>query len=1078
MSIHQLVLRRRALTSTDDLCDALGIGFSEEQLAAITAPLEPAVIIAGAGSGKTTVMAARVVWLVGTGQVAPQEVLGLTFTRKAAGELSARIRTALARAGVIDTSGADEAGEEVVLTYDAFAARLVAEHGLRIAVETDPTMITGAARYRLASRVVSHAPGPFAHISRLRAASVTERLLSLDGELTSHLVDPGDVREFTAEFRRDLDSAPLYRGNPYADIRTAGAAAAERLELLELVAAYQGLKRELGLVEFADQMATAARLVREVPGVSTALRSQFRVVLLDEYQDTSSAQAQLLAGLFTGERVADGLGHAVTAVGDPFQAIYGWRGAAASNILTFADTFRRGDGTPADGYTLSVNRRSGQEVLDVANTVARDLHADPLLMRHGAAQAPALVAPAQTPAAVVRAATYETWSQEVAEVAELIIDDHRSGRAASWSQIAVLMRRNHDIAPLYAALVERDVPAEIVGLGGLLDLPEVADVVAMLTLLNDVTANPELVRLLSGPRWRIGPADLAVLGRRARELSDQMPRSERESPDVFSDLADALADVDDTAVVALLDAVDDPGEAPLSEAARERLALFSREVQRLREHAAEPVIDLTRRVIHTLGLDVELTASPRWHQLARRTQLETFVDAVAGYVDVDGDASLAGLLAYLRAEQIDGVGLEQAVPTEHDSVKLLTVHKAKGLEWDCVYVPALVDQTFPSDRVTNNWLKSSAAVPSPLRGDADAIPQPAETTKKAFDQYAAELKESANRSEDRLAYVAVTRARRQLTGTGHTWRAGLHKPRRPSRYLLDILTAARASNQILALAPPETGENPLPSGTRSAAWPAPVDEALRDRRREAARLVEGFRAAGRAGDYETGIEPADTIEHAALIAAWDADLEHLLAEAAEEGTTTVRLPGAVTATGFVDRAARPDDFVSRLVRPMPRPVTEGVTTGTRFHDWVQQFYGAGELFEADEQDDDDDTQRLDDLIAAFTAGPYAAMTPIAVEQPFVLVLGDTLVRGRIDAVFQLPDRSHRVVDWKTGAAPADPLQLALYRLAWAQATGQPEDSVDAVFHQVLTGRDTRPVTLPGVDELVALWQGRGDTVAR
>ena len=139
---------RKRLTDRRELNDALGIPFSEQQLDAITAPLEPGVIIAGAGSGKTTVMAARVVWLVGTGGVRPDQVLGLTFTRKAAGELSGRIRSALIQAGVLDTEGVDEAGEQVVMTYDAFAARLVSEHGLRIGVDGDQLLISGAARYR------------------------------------------------------------------------------------------------------------------------------------------------------------------------------------------------------------------------------------------------------------------------------------------------------------------------------------------------------------------------------------------------------------------------------------------------------------------------------------------------------------------------------------------------------------------------------------------------------------------------------------------------------------------------------------------------------------------------------------------------------------------------------------------------------------------------------------------------------------------------------------------------------------------------------------------------------------------
>ncbi|MDN5572130.1 MAG: UvrD-helicase domain-containing protein, partial [Propionibacteriaceae bacterium] len=139
----------RRFTDVAEVSDALGIPFSEQQLAAIAAPLEPGVIIAGAGSGKTTVMAARVVWLVGSGQVRPEEVLGLTFTRKAAAELSGRVRAALARAGVVDAEGLDDAGEQLIMTYDAFAARLVADHGLRIGVEGEARLITGAARFRL-----------------------------------------------------------------------------------------------------------------------------------------------------------------------------------------------------------------------------------------------------------------------------------------------------------------------------------------------------------------------------------------------------------------------------------------------------------------------------------------------------------------------------------------------------------------------------------------------------------------------------------------------------------------------------------------------------------------------------------------------------------------------------------------------------------------------------------------------------------------------------------------------------------------------------------------------------------------
>ena len=423
------------------------------------------MIIAGAGSGKTTVMAARVVWLVGTGEVRPEEVLGLTFTRKAAAELSLRVRSALERAGVVPADGVDAGGEQLIMTYDAFAARLVAEHGLRLGYETDPTMITGATRYRLASRVVRDAAGPFEHISRLRPASVTERVLRLDADLQQHLVSVPELDPHAHAHLLELAAAPLNRnGNVYADLKKAAAAAHERLELASLVVAYQRLKQRLGVVEFADQMAIAARLAQEVPAVCELVRSAYRVVLLDEYQDTSAAQAQMLRGLFSGGTPSEGMGHPVTAVGDPFQAIYGWRGAAASNITSFAEQFRTAKGRPAARFALTVNRRSGQTILDVANVLSRPLRGRGCLggvgsRRGGAGPAPDgmgfLVAPPETPPGVVRAATFTTWPEEVSWIADQVVAARTDGSAPHWADIAVLTRRNADIG---AALRRADRP--------------------------------------------------------------------------------------------------------------------------------------------------------------------------------------------------------------------------------------------------------------------------------------------------------------------------------------------------------------------------------------------------------------------------------------------------------------------------------------------------------------------------------------------------------------------------------------------------------------------------------------------
>lgn len=1081
--------RRRHLHGSDDLLDALGIPFSPAQLEAITAPLEPGVIIAGAGSGKTTVMAARVVWLVGTGAVRPEQVLGLTFTRKAAAELSARVRAALTRAGVISADGVDEAGEQVVMTYDAFAAALVAEHGLRLGVDVDPGLISGATRFRLASRVVSEAAGPFEQLSRLRPATVTERVLRLDSEMQSHLVTFEQLHAQARAFRLALAAAPSNnRGNPYADIKRAALAVEERLELASLVADYARLKRELGVVEFPDQMAVAARLASEMPVVSAALRGHYRVVLLDEYQDTSAAQARLLRGLFSGDDADGGLGHPVTAVGDPFQAIYGWRGAAASNILSFGTDFRRPDRSPARTFTLRVNRRSGQTVLDVANVLSTPLRAEPTLAAVGDADR-RLVAPPSSGPGRVRAAVFLSWAEEVQWVCDAVVGLRSAGEVGAWSDVAILTRRNADIGPLYAALSERDVPVEIVGLGGLLGLPEVRDVVSTLRLVDDVTANADLVRLLTGPRWRIGLRDLALLGRRAGELSraesagsaDRGDDADRRPP-LLRSLEDAVADVDPTEVVCLLDAVENPGEVRFSAAARDRFAELAAEFAMLRRHSDEPLLDVARRVVTTLGLDTELMASAEFAPVARRDQLGAFLDAVADYVDVDGTASLSGLLAYLQAESEQGTGLEQAVPSDADAVKLLTVHKAKGLEWGAVFLPALMTGTFPTDRVTDNWVTNAAVLPAELRGDADAIPQLAEASNPALADYKRALTEQQRRAEDRLAYVAVTRAKQLLVGSGHYWRADLIKPRTPSPYLQAVLAEADRQGCLdpVAPPPPDGAANPLSVEAAAYAWPQPLDPEAEDRRRQAAALVNRarvrFAETGRFDHDAAGAAEPLLLDDAEVLAGWDADLDQLLAESARSGhrLREVALPATLSASALLRLGVDADGYAADLARPMPRRPSRRAQFGTRFHRWVERYFSVQSLLDPDDlpdraDADADGEEDFRELTERFAAGRFAVRTPTAVEAPFSLLLGDRVVRGRIDAVFaDTADGRPLVVDWKTSSRQrADPAQLAVYRLAWAELTGVPAERVAAAFYFVRTDELVHP-ELPDQTALLAL----------
>ncbi|MFG3107384.1 UvrD-helicase domain-containing protein [Streptomyces tendae] len=1143
------------ITDPEQLKELLGIPFTPEQTACIVAPPAPQVIVAGAGSGKTTVMAARVVWLVGTGQVAPEQVLGLTFTNKAAGELAERVRKALIRAGVTDPDVIDPddpPGEPAISTYHAFAGRLLTDHGLRLGLEPTSRLLADATRYQLAARVLREAPGPYPALTRSFADLISD-LLALDAELAEHLVRPEDLRSWDAGLLDTLEGVRL--GN--ADLRKVPEAAAARRELADLVIRYRAAKRERDLLDFGDQIALSARLAG-LPEVGRVLRDEYRVVLLDEYQDTSVAQRILLAGLFGG-----GTGHPVTAVGDPCQAIYGWRGASVANLDDFPEHFAHADGRPAARQALSENRRSGGRLLDLANGLA-----EPLRAMHAGVEA-LRPAPGAERDGTVRCALLRTHAEEIGWIADSVAHLVRTGTAPG--EIAVLCRTATDFAEIQGALVARDVPVEVVGLSGLLHLPEVADLVAVCEVLQDPGANASLVRLLSGPRWRIGPRDLALLGRRARLLVSHARVEGDDDPD--RRLAEAVEGVDPSEVISLADALDtfletpldgtgDDDGLPFSADARVRFARLATELRELRRSLSDPLMDVLYRVLAVTGLEVELSASPHALAARRRETLSNFLDVAASFAAGDGEATLLAFLGFLRTAAQYEKGLDNALPGGENTVKVLTAHKSKGLEWDVVAVPGLVTGTFPSGQGREKWTAQGKVLPHGLRGDAETLPDVASWDSRGLKTFHEAMKDHQHTEELRLGYVTFTRPRSLLLGSGHWWGPSQKKPRGPSDFLTALYEHCAAGHgEIEAWAdePAEDEENPaLHRATVDEVWPLPLDDEALARRRAAAETVlahlDGLAAAedGHAdpdpdtyddpdwppppededafpeeGDSDRAGDPADrdpagdpadwdtwttdrpavprespavphqatrhpqppgaspspspspvpaparlTPEEARTVASWDRDLDALTGELlrARESVTEVPLPASLTASQLLSLAADPDGFAQELARPMPRPPQPAARRGTRFHAWVEARFEplTLPLLEPEELPGGDaeiaDEQDLEFLKDAFERTEYARRTPFRVEAPFQLSLAGRVVRGRIDAVYKEGDgdtATYEIVDWKTNrAATADPLQLALYRIAWAEQQHVPPASVTAAFLYVRTGEVVRPQGLP------------------
>ena len=1064
--------------SPQQIAQALGQHLpTPEQEAVITAPLAPQLVVAGAGSGKTETMSARVVHHVANGDVRADEVLGLTFTRKAAAELSDRIRLRLRqlrRSGVIEPAAGFDVDRPTIATYNSFAADIAKEHALRVGVDPDARLITEARAWQLADSVVQSWHD--ALDTTATPATVTDVVLALSGALNEHLLSTDDARAQLADLIDSLTAVPdAGRKAPYAEVRKVVTSLEERLVLLDVVDAYSRAKQERGVMDFGDQVALAARIATEVPAVGAALREQYPLVLLDEYQDTSVAQLRLLAAIFSD-------GHPVTAVGDPNQAIYGWRGAAAAALAEFPGHFpslgRAGQETTPTRY-LRTSWRNTTAVLDVANVVSAPLRIPVPDSRAPHVEVPELAARPGAESGEVLAGYPRTAAEEAAGLADWFA---RWWRPGTPSTAAVLCRARSQFAPVVEALRARGVPVEVVGLGGLLSLPEVVDLRAALEAAHDASRGDSVMRLLTSAR--VGPRDLHVLAAWARHLASGVPGDHRGE----SSLVEAVDHPPATTWHA-------PDGASLSPAAGERVRRIGTLLRRLRGAASSLSLpELVAHAITLMGLDIELAARADRSRAHARADLDAFVDVATGFAADSGE--LGAFLGWLDVADQRERGLEPVdADPEPGAVQVLTVHAAKGLEWDVVAVCGLVETQFPNysgnptdDVTAAGWLTDRRALPYPLRGDADSLPlldldgaASHVDVRDAVLALRAATGAHAVAEERRLAYVAVTRAKETLLLTGSWFRTG-KKPLPPSRFLTAARDRglARELDGLLAPAeqPADDETNPDLEEAQVAAWPFDPLGARRSRLESAAQAV---RDAAPAATDPAGARESPSADRSAdgsadsrraadgVVHRWLRDADLLLRErrAAGEPDLDLSLGTHLSASAAVGLADDPEAFVLDRRRPMPTAPSEHAALGTLFHAWVEEYYGAPSLLDLDDAPDSPDgpplrrTRNLPDLAdlkATFETSPWAARTPVAIEVDVETPVAGTIVRCRIDAVFADEHGVH-VVDWKTGAPPRDEaalaareLQLALYRLAWARHSGTPLEEVSAAFYFVTHDR--------------------------
>ena len=444
------------------------------------------------------------------------------------------------------------------------------------------------------------------------------------------------------------------------------------------------------------------------------------------------------------------------------------------------------------------------------------------------------------------------------------------------------------------------------------------------------------------------------------------------------------------------------------------------------------------------------------------------------------------------------------------------MHAAKGLEWDVVAIPHLAKGIFPSAKADTTWLGSARELPAELRGDLATSAESADGAAEGFPvlkldaladrkqleeaiaDHKAAISQRRLEEDRRLLYVALTRARHDLLISAHHWSETGDKPRGGSEFFDELMTAIdeaitdpsvdSTGMSIAVRTPPPADDatNPLAERVVAESWPRDPLAGRRDAVQAAADLVlEAIAKREAPALFDAPSDAAGQAELAAAdpddeIAAWEAEVSALLDEhhQANQALVEVTLPTHLSVSQLVELDADEAEFARRLRRPTPFRPNPMARRGTAFHAWVERWFGATRLLDVDELPGAADATAspdadLDALREAFLASPWANRSPTEVEVPFETVIGGIVVRGRIDAVFAEKDGSWTVVDWKTGVVPEPAkreslfIQLAAYRIAWAQLAGVPVEKVRAAFHYVRDGHTLMADDLPDEATLAA-----------
>jgi ATP-dependent DNA helicase UvrD/PcrA len=711
-------------------------GLNHEQRRAVTHGDGPLLVLAGPGTGKTHVVSRRIAWLIATKRARPSEILALTFTDKAADEMQSRVDL-LVPYGYVDTA---------IHTFHAFGDRLVREFAFELGLPREPQVLSRAeATAFVAERLFELG------LDRYRPLGDPTRfvraLVGLFSRAKDEDVDVEAYLEYALQLGDLADREALPDDEAAGQRRVAlSHESARQRELAVAYAQYQELLESSGRIDFGDQVRLALRLMREHPDVRSDVQGRFRYVIVDEFQDTNPAQLSLLQ-LVCGARPN------LTVVGDDDQSIYTFRGAALSSLLGFERRFGS-----AERVVLRRNYRSRGPILDAAYRLIR--HNDPgrLETRLGVDKRQRAER-GRSRRASVEARAFPTTDDEADWIAGAIAE--RVAKGARPNEFAILTRANADAEAVLRSLNMRGLPWRSGGALALYARPEVRRLLCFLRAVVDPDSTVDLYGLATSEPYGLGGADMTAVLEYARRRHRSL-------------------------WAACQELEDEPGILRLSDASRRALGRLRGDLRAAMESAHNrPAGEVLYEHLRRSGRLSSLASAGTGEAEEALGDLARFFGIVRDQARLLPDERVTFLLPHLQTLIDAGDDpASTALPDDRDAVAVLTIHKAKGLEFPVVFLVGLADGQFPG------------------RGRREQLALPEALCRERVE---AAIDEPQFAEERRLCYVAMTRARDQLFLSYAANGAG-RRTRLPSLFLAEVLDrpAPRVPErpQVERLAPP------------------------------------------------------------------------------------------------------------------------------------------------------------------------------------------------------------------------------------------------------------------------------------